>query len=132
METKVVTQLAQLILARRSCWVSGNDEWFHKHTETIESMIRDVFPSGSGVDNGTKIDLDKSMADRIVLTFGYHHMDDGGGYDGWTEHTAIIRPSLAFGFDLKITGRDRKQSDEVVDDNIHANEYEFTADGERS
>jgi hypothetical protein len=33
-------------------------------------------------------------------------MDDGGGYDGWTEHTITVTPSFR-GFDLTISGRDR-------------------------
>jgi hypothetical protein len=34
-------------------------------------------------------------------------MNDGGYYDGWTEHTVILTASLTSGFDIKITGRDK-------------------------
>ena len=30
-----------------------------------------------------------------------------GMYDGWTEHTVTVRPSLQFGFRLSISGRNR-------------------------
>jgi len=32
-------------------------------------------------------------------------MDENGYYCGWSDHSIIITPSLAFGFDLRITGR---------------------------
>lgn len=63
-------------------------------------------PSGSGIDAGTKLD-DSSTKDKLVFAFGYHHMDEHGYYDGWTEHTAVVKPSMCFGYDLRITGRDR-------------------------
>ena len=67
----------------------------------------DDLPSGSGWDCGTKLDYEKSNPDKLVFYGSYHHMNENGMYDGWTEHTIIVTPSLAFGFDVKITGRDR-------------------------
>ena len=43
---------------------------------------------------------------KIVISFGFHHMDENGMYDGWTNHDLIIRPDFD-GFKIKITGRDR-------------------------
>lgn len=43
-------------------------------------------------------------------------MNENGMYDGWTEHKAIIKPSLVFGLDLKITGRDRNGIKEYLHD----------------
>jgi hypothetical protein len=34
-------------------------------------------------------------------------MNGQGYYTCWTEHQAIITPSMIFGFSLKITGRDK-------------------------
>lgn len=35
-------------------------------------------------------------------------------YDGWTDHTVIVTPSLRSGFDIRITGRDRNQTKEYL------------------
>jgi len=69
----------------------------------VEYIESDILPSGSGFDNGTKIDWERSTSEKVVLTFGFHHMDEMGGYTGWTQHTAIITPSLCFDYHLKIT-----------------------------
>jgi hypothetical protein len=107
MKRKLFEVLASSIEARAHCVKSGNTEWFWKHGETAEQLTADHMPSGSGVDSGTTIDLDKSTADKIVFHTSYHHMNDGGYYDGWTEHDVIVTPSLASGFNIKVTGRDR-------------------------
>lgn len=66
-----------------------------------------ALPSGSGIDRGTIIDRERSRPDRIVLVCSFHHMNEHGYYDGWTDHEVIVRPSLAWGFTLRVTGRDR-------------------------
>jgi hypothetical protein len=119
MERKFYQDLAGTIGARINCEKSGNTEWFDRHSDRLEHFQKCYLPSGGGIDSGTKIDLDKSTDEKIVLTFGYHHMNEGGFYDGWTEHTAIITPSLQFGFNLKITGRDRNQIKEYLADTFH-------------
>lgn len=101
-----VTRIAQLVLAYKNCEASGKDEWRRNHKATILSLMNDA-PSGSGIDSGTKIDLDRCNPDRIVLYCDFHHMDEFGGYDGWTTHEIIITPSLAFGFNVRVTGKDR-------------------------
>src|SRR5208282_6628161 len=39
------------------------------HEEHILSLVEDYMPSGSGFDSGTKIDLDRSHADKHVAEF---------------------------------------------------------------
>ena len=109
-------ELASLVCARQNCAKSGNSEWHDRHTERIEELVRNHMPSGSGIDSGTHLDLDKSSEDRLVFRFGYHHMNDCGIYDGWTEHKAIVIPSLQFGFHLNITGRDRNDIKDYLHD----------------
>jgi len=72
----------------------------------IEALLR-ALPSGSGWDQGTSIDLDNSTPDHIAFYGDFHHMDEHGGYDGWTAHRIYAKPSLQFGFVLRITGPDR-------------------------
>ena len=76
------------------------------HEEKLNELI-DLLPSGSGIDAGIKFDWDKSTKDKLIFNFGFHHMNETGYYDGWTEHQIIITPSLADKFNLKITGKDR-------------------------
>ena len=85
------------------------------HETTIERLVKDFMPSGSGFDSGTKLDLDASHADKLVFTTSYHHMDESGSYDGWTEHTVTVTPSLAHAFNIRISGRNRSD----IKDYIH-------------
>jgi hypothetical protein len=41
-------------------------------------------------------------------------MNDGGFYDGWTDHSVIVTPSLVEGFNLRVTGRNRKDIKEYI------------------
>ena len=115
MNNKLYATFASLVQARLNCIASHNDEWREKHSERIADLL-DEMPSGSGIDCGTKIDLDASTADKLVFDVAYHHMNDGGMYDGWTEHMVIVTPSLACGFTLRITGRDRNGIKEYLRD----------------
>ena len=76
--------------------------------QTIVDRIMDYAPSGSGFDAGTKINWDKCKKDRIVFSTSFHHMNDSGYYDGWTDHEITITPSFFGGFDLKVSGRDKR------------------------
>lgn len=107
MKTHLYAEIASLICARQNCIKTGNHEWQGKHEERILALVKETAPSGSGIDCGTKIDIDVSQPEKLVFTFSYHHMNDYGMYDGWTEHKAIVTPSLQFGFNLTITGKDR-------------------------
>ena len=116
---RVYEELASRIIALANCVKSGND-YATTHRDTIDQLVADFLPSGSGVDCGTKIDLDRSNGDRLVLTAGYHHMNDGGMYDGWTEHTITVRPSFVGRFNLTIGGRDRNGIKEYLADLFHS------------
>lgn len=100
-------ELACLLTACANCIASGNDEWLERHRERVHKLVRDRMPSGSGLDVGCKLDVE-STADKLMFNCSFHHMSEHGYYDGWTDHTVIVTPSLASGFDLRITGRDRQ------------------------
>lgn len=100
-----------------------NPEWFNKHTEEIRKL-EDLLPSGSGIDSGTKIDLDESHAGKLILYADYHHMDDTGCYNGWTEHTITVTPSFS-GINLRISGPNRND----IKDHLHETfDYALTRD----
>lgn len=81
----------------------------------VDDFSRNHLPSGSGIDSGCKVDLVRSTPNRVVVSFGYHHMDDGS-YNGWTHHELIITPDLRYGFKIRITGPDRNQTKEYLYD----------------
>ncbi len=112
--TRLYSELASLVCARLNCIKSDNTEWLAKHEAKILELVKETAPSGSGIDCGTKIDLDASTGEKLVFNFSYHHMNESGIYDGWTEHKAIVVASLQFGFDLTITGRNRNQIKEYL------------------
>lgn len=85
------------------------EQWRHRALEHLSQIQRDILPSGSGFDNGTRIDLDKSNPNKIVFTTSYHHMNDQGYYDGWTHHTVTVKACLRLGLSLTISGVDRNE-----------------------
>lgn len=113
---RLYQQLAQLIDARLRCIDKGNTEWTERHTEKIETLAKEYLPSGSGVDHGTQVNFELSNGERLVLSTAFHHMDEHGGYDGWTEHIVTVRPSLAFGYRLSFSGVNRNDIKEYLSD----------------
>jgi hypothetical protein len=99
------SELSRLIQARKT----SKPEWAERHTDTIESLVKEHMPSGSGFDSGTKIDLDASHAEKLVFYTSFHHLNGQGFYDGWTEHTVTVTPSLSGDFHLRISGRNRNE-----------------------
>ena len=119
-------ELSAAVQARKNCAKpkpDGNLEWFDNWTETINKLV-ELLPSGSGFDNGTKIDLDASHAEKLVLETSFHHMDDMGGYDGWTEHTVTVTPGFR-GINLRISGPNRNDIKEYMHETF---DYALTSD----
>jgi hypothetical protein len=113
------SELSSLIQARLNCLSATANEsqrqWADKHEERIERLVKDFMPSGSGFNSGTKIDLDSSHAGKLVFDTSFHHMTENGYYDGWTDHTVTVTPSFQ-GFDIRVSGRDRNDIKEVIND----------------
>jgi len=99
--------------ALRRATNNGNEEWQQAWQELLEKC-EELLPSGSGFDEGTTIEY--AGSDKIVLRTSYHHMDEHGYYDGWTEHTVTVIPSLAHGFDIRVGGRNRNGVKEYIAD----------------
>jgi hypothetical protein len=114
---KLYKQLAKACGAYHRCVETKNEEWQDKWSDQIKEMM-DQFPSGSGFDNGTHIDLDASGDDKLVFNTSFHHMDENGMYDGWTEYTVTITPSLGLDYRIKVSGRDRNDIKEYIADSF--------------
>ena len=109
MKQLLYQRLAGLVRAYGNCLNSANTEWESKHKDTIEELVKNHMPSGSGIDCGTKLDLDASLradGNKLYFTFSFHHMNENGYYCGWSDYRAIVSADLQSGFKLKITGRD--------------------------
>lgn len=115
MERYLYSELASLIQARLTCMDKGNTEWKLNHEARIEELVKEHMPSGSGFDNGTTIDFDHSHADKLVFNTSFHHMNENGYYDGWTEHAVTVTPSLVSRFHIRVSGRNRS----AIKDYIH-------------
>lgn len=106
MKMKVYQAIASAIAAMPHHWAR----------ERLDLIEREYLPSGSGIDAGCKVLVEESREDRLVIQTAFHHMDENGYYDGWTHHKAIITPSLLYGFDVRITGRDKRGIKEYLGD----------------
>jgi len=113
---KVYQHLARRIQALITCQEEENTHWILTHKDEIGRLVKTYMPSGSGFDNGTNISLDDSNADRLVFKTSFHHMDSHGGYDGWTEHTVIVRPDFDGGVRLTVKGVNRNDIKEYISD----------------
>lgn len=122
MEAKRInlSELANKYQAWMNCIKSGNKEWESKHEDRVNEMLG-ALPHGSGIDAGVKFDWHDSRVDKLVFTLGFHHMDEHGGYDGWTEHSVVVTPDFVSGFKIRITGRDRN----MIKDYLHDLFYEL-------
>lgn len=83
------------------------------HEEAIQTYL-DMLPSGSGIDSGITFHWEESNAQRLQFTIPYHHMDENGYYDGWKDYGMDITPSLEYGFQIKLRGRDKNDTKEYL------------------
>lgn len=115
---KVYEYLAQKAMTA----LSGND-YSEKACDDVEDFLKNHGPSGSGIDCGTKIcwmKTDFTKKEKIVLIVDYHHMDEYGGYCGWTEHNVVITPTMIGSpFQVKITGKNKNQIKDYLADTFY-------------
>jgi hypothetical protein len=98
--------ISQMLAGLAKCERTNNQEWLVKWKQEIEAICENELPSGSGIDTGTKLNFAKSTPDKLVFHVAYHHMNDGGYYDGWTNHTVTVRPTFG-SVKLSISGPNR-------------------------
>lgn len=116
MKRTVIEAVAMVISAIKNCQKTHNTEWEQSHTEKLESLVSEYLPHGSGLDGIVEVDIEKSTENKIIINVEYHHMDQMGGYDGWTNHSLICTPSFIHGVDIRVTGKDRNQIKEYLVD----------------
>lgn len=109
--------ISSAVQALSNCKQSGNP-WANNWEDNLNWIERNLLPSGSGIDNGTRIEIDDCKPDRIVLSAGFHHMNEGGFYDGWTEHKITLRPAFD-GIDIAVSGRNRNDIKDYLAETYH-------------
>ena len=114
---KIYQKIASLQIARLNCIKNDNGDWVEKHTESLRDLMSKSGPSGSGIDNGTTFDYEKSMGEKLIFHSSFHVMNDEGYYTHWIDFYVVVVPSLCFGFDIKIKGNFGKDQD--IKDIIH-------------
>lgn len=113
---KIYKKLAQIAYSRLRCIDSINSSsitdnirnwknWIDTYEDGIDYIMQNVFPYGSGIDNGCTFNYDKSYNNRIVINSGYHCMNENGYYDGWIDFTVVLTPDLELDYSLKIVGK---------------------------
>lgn len=112
---KLYQAIACKLIAIENCIRSANWEWKERHEDTLNALIQSG-PSGGGIDAGIELLVSECKPDRLVFSCDFHHMDEFGGYDGWTDHKAIVTPSLFNGIDVRITGRNRNDIKSYLED----------------
>lgn len=114
-------ELATAIGPLRACQAQDNTFGEKIHMHTIDTCIS-LLPSGSGWQDGeqTKLWLDNSHADKLMFRGSFHHMDENGYYDGYTEHVITVKPSLAFDFNIRISGSNRNEIKDYLHDMFNA------------
>lgn len=89
-----------------TAWTQCNEVWKEKHEIRINEML-ELLPHGSGIDEGIKFDWEGSKKDKLIFNFGFHHLNENGYYDGWTNHKLIVIPSFIGGYAMDIKGINR-------------------------
>ena len=79
--------------------------WADIMEEKIENIMKGA-PSGSGIDSGTRIVTENSGRGKLVFATSFHHTNEVGFYDGWTEHLIVVTCDL-LGLNIRITGRNK-------------------------
>lgn len=116
----VCAAIASSFQAYLNCKAKEDDHWQGIHAERIENLTHEFLPHGSGFDwsNGADFDFSSSRMDRLVFRTAFHHMNENGYYDGWTEHNVIVTPAFD-GFDIRVTGRNRNDIREYIAECFH-------------
>lgn len=74
--------------------------------DRLAQVVKDFMPSGAGIDNGTSFINEESHATKLVFYTQFHHMNENGFYDGWTDHKVKVIPTF-HGIDVRVTGKDK-------------------------
>lgn len=83
-------------------------------------IIKNRLPHGSGFDNGVFLNYTKSMHPNecIVFNTSFHHMNENGFYDGWTEHTITVKACF-YGLDITVSGQNKNDIKGYIEEQFY-------------
>jgi hypothetical protein len=119
MMNSLVNHIAGAFEAAENCQRSDNAEWQAKHVAAIDALVREHMPSGSGFDNGTRLNFNLSGPDKLVFETDFHHMNEHGVYECWTQHRVTVRPSFVFGVNVAVNGSNRREIRDYIAETFH-------------
>lgn len=125
MRQTLAKHISSLVMAMENCQkrienpINDDDKhlaeiWFKEHRKSIDRLCATYMPQGSGFDRGTYFDDENSTSEKLIFHTHFHHMNENGIYDGWTDHKVIVTPSFT-GYLIRIGGRNRND----IKDHIH-------------
>jgi hypothetical protein len=100
---KLYQALASLVEARLQCLASGNNHLGRDCEERANRLVRERM-RGGGRFEGTRLDWNRSMPNKLVLVTAYL---DTGHDGGRTIHTVTVRPDLCLGYRLSVSNSNR-------------------------
>lgn len=98
--------------------MKGDNQMHINIWESILDSINAELPRGSGFDSGSEFDIEASKHNRLVFNTSFHHMNECGMYDGWTEHQVILTPTFD-SFNIRVTGRGRNGIKDYIAESFH-------------
>ncbi len=113
---KLYQSLARLVGAihttNEKCGLSDNPV-LAMHEDKLELYTELYFPSGSGFDGGTVLDMVNSTPEKLLFKSAYHLMNENGYYAGWLDLTITVTSSLLFDYKISIKGQFSKHKEAV-------------------
>ena len=102
--TTVANYIAKVCVAAKNCEKNNSKDWERRWHAQLDYIEKNILPSGAGLDAGSKIYRDNTNEAEIFIKTSFHHMDDAGGYDGWTDHLIKVRATF-LGVKIDISGQ---------------------------
>lgn len=90
----------------------GSDLIISNRCTDALNELEKFLPSGSGFNSKCQIVAD-STSKRIVIKADFQHMCEHG-YTGWTDHMVIVTPSLVYGMQIRVTGKDKNEIKDYI------------------
>ncbi len=113
----VLEAMAAAYQALENCLVNGNTLWASRWSDRITQLAQ-LLPSGSGFDNGSHIVEGAFKPAVCAFRTSFHHMDENGYYDGWTDHTVRVHAEL-LGLRIAVSGPNRNDIKDYIAEAFH-------------
>lgn len=102
--------------------------------ELLDTVCKEYLPSGSGFNAGTQ--LGDATRRKVTFLTSFHHMNEAGYYDGWTEHIVTVTAEFD-GLAIRVSGHNRNEIKDYISEAFHYTltqpcDYHVGADADRN